>query len=45
MKSTAEMGLSIRNPKSPIGNQRGRWFLTQIKEIMVFEEEPAGARN
>ena len=39
------MIFSFRNPKSPIGNRQGRWFLTQIKGIVDFEEELAGAKN
>jgi hypothetical protein len=39
------MTFSIRNPKSEIRNQQGRWFLTQIKEIVDFEEELATAKN
>jgi hypothetical protein len=39
------MFFSIRNPKSAIGNWHGRWFLVQIKEIVDFEEELAGAKN
>jgi hypothetical protein len=39
------MNFSIRNPKSQIGNQQDRWFLTQIKEILDFEEELAGVKN
>jgi hypothetical protein len=37
--------VSIRNPKSEIRNRQGRWFLVQIKEIVDFEEELAGAMN
>ena len=44
-KSIAEMNSSIRNPKSEIRNRAGRWFLVQIKEIVDFEEELAGAKN
>jgi hypothetical protein len=39
------MSFSIRNPKSEIRNRQGRWFLVQIKEIVDFEEELAGAEN
>jgi hypothetical protein len=39
------MNSSIRNPKSEIRNRAGRWFLVQIKEIVDFEEELAGAKN
>jgi len=35
----------FRNPKSEIRNRQGRWFLVQIKEIVDFEEELAGAKN
>jgi len=36
---------SIRNLKSALRNQQGRWFLVQIKEIVDFEEELAEAKN
>ena len=39
------MTASIRNPKSAFRNWQGRWFLVQIKEIVDFEEELAGAKN
>jgi len=39
------MTTQIRNPKSAIRSRQGRWFLMQIKEIVDFEEELAGAKN
>jgi|GEM_PF-4986361 hypothetical protein len=39
------MTISIHNPKSAFRNCQGRRFLTQIKEIVDFEEELAGAKN
>jgi len=36
------MTTAIRNSQSEIRNQKGRWFLVQIKEIVDFEEELAG---
>jgi hypothetical protein len=39
------MNSSIRNPQSEIRNRQCRWFLVQIKEIVDFEEELAGAKN
>jgi hypothetical protein len=39
------MVFPIRNPQSEIRNRLDRWFLVQIKEIVDFEEELAGAKN
>jgi hypothetical protein len=39
------MKCSFCNPKSAFRNRRCRWFLVQIKEIVDFEEELAGAKN
>jgi hypothetical protein len=39
------MTASIRNPKSEFRNRQGRWFLVQIREIVDFEEELAGAKK
>jgi len=39
------MASPIRNPKSAFRNRQVRWFLVQIKEIVDFEEELAGAKN
>ncbi len=36
---------SFRTPNSAFGIRPGRWFLVQIKEIVDFEEELAGAKN
>jgi hypothetical protein len=35
----------FRNPQSEIRNRLDRWFLVQIKEIVDFKEELAGAKN
>jgi len=37
--------LPFRAPRSEFRVCYGRWFLVQIKEIVDFEEELAGARN
>jgi hypothetical protein len=36
---------SFRTPHSAFRVYEGRWFLVQIKEIVTFEEELAGAKN
>jgi len=36
---------SFRTPNSAFRVYHGRWFLVQIKEIVDFEEELAGAKN
>jgi hypothetical protein len=37
------MNPSFRNPNPAFDNWADRWFLTQMKEIVDFEEELAGA--
>jgi hypothetical protein len=37
--------LSFRTPHFEFRICPGRWFLTQIKEIVDFEEELAGAKK
>jgi hypothetical protein len=39
------MNALIRKPQSQLRIRPGRWFLVQIKEIVDFEEELAGAKN
>ena len=39
------MTATFRNPKSAFRNRPRRWFLVQIKEVVDFEEELAGAKN
>jgi hypothetical protein len=36
---------SFRTPRSEFRVYSRRWFLVQIKEIVDFEEELAGAKN
>jgi hypothetical protein len=36
---------SFRAPRSEFRVHFGRWFLVQIKEIVDFEEELAGAKD